>query len=46
MSRPITGHHLLQLTKERMGWSEEYLADINNTEHPLLQDLDLMCQAL
>ena len=46
MSRPITGHHLFHLIKERMCWSEEYLADINDAEHPLLQDLDLMCQAL
>lgn len=46
MSQPITGHHLFHLIKERMGWSEEYLADINNAEHPPLQDLDLMCKAL
>lgn len=41
-----TGLKLFNLVRERMGWTDEYLKEINDPSHPLLQDIDTMCAAL
>ena len=38
----ISGLDLFDRVRERMGWTDQYLADINNPEHPLLKDVDRM----
>lgn len=41
-----TGLELFNTIRERMGWTDEYLKEINDPSHPLLQDIDTMCAAL
>lgn len=42
----ISGLDLFDRVRERMGWTDQYLTDINNPEHPLLKDVDRMVMAL
>lgn len=42
----ISGLDLFDRVRERMGWTDQYLTDINNPEHPLLKDVDQMVMAL
>lgn len=41
-----TGLKLFNLVRERMGWTDEYLKEVNDPTHPLLKDIDTMCAAL
>lgn len=41
-----TGLELFNLVRQRMGWTDEYLKEVNDPTHPLLQDIDTMCAAL
>lgn len=41
-----TGLKLFNLVRQRMGWTDEYLKEVNDPTHPLLQDIDTMCAAL
>lgn len=45
MSGP-TGLSLFNLVRDRMGWTDQYLAEINDPEHPPLFDVDTMVSAL
>ncbi|WP_455952087.1 hypothetical protein [Arcanobacterium haemolyticum] len=40
-----TGLDLFSLVRQRMGWTDEYLAEVNDPSHPLPQDIDTMCAA-
>lgn len=40
------GLALFNIVRERMGWTDEYLKEVNDPTHPLLQDIDTMCAAL
>lgn len=42
----ISGQDLFNRVRERMGWTDQYLAEINSPEHPLLKDIDQMVMAL
>lgn len=42
----VSGLDLFDRVRERMGWTDQYLADINSSEHPLLKDIDQMVMAL
>lgn len=41
-----TGLELFKRVRDHMGWTDEYLAEINDPSHPLLQDIDTMAAAL
>ena len=41
-----TGLELFTRVRDRMGWTDEYLAEVNDPSHPLLQDIDTMAAAL
>lgn len=42
----ISGLELFNRVRERMGWTDQYLKNINNAQHPLLKDIDQMVMAL
>lgn len=42
----IDGLELFTRVRERMGWTDQYLTEINSPEHPLLKDIDQMSMAL
>lgn len=42
----VSGQDLFNRVRERMGWTDQYLAEINSPEHPLLKDIDQMVMAL
>lgn len=42
----ISGEDLFNRVRERMGWTDQYLKEINNHQHPLLKDIDRMVMAL
>lgn len=42
----ITGSQLFNRVRERMGWTDRYLKEINDSSHPLLKDIDNMVMAL
>lgn len=35
----ISGTQLFNRVRERMGWTDQYLKEINNHQHPLLKDI-------
>ena len=41
-----SSNKLFNLVRQRMGWTDEYLKEVNDPTHPLLQDIDTMCAAL
>lgn len=41
-----TGLELFERVRTRMGWTDEYLAEINDPSHPLLHDINTMSAAL
>lgn len=42
----VNGEDLFNRVRERMGWTDQYLKEINDPHHPLLKDIDRMVMAL
>ena len=42
----VNGEDLFNRVRERMGWTDQYLEEINDPHHPLLKDIDRMVMAL
>lgn len=42
----VTGEELFNRVRERMGWTDQYLKEINDPHHPLLKDIDHMVMSL
>lgn len=42
----VNGEDLFNRVRERMGWTDQYLKEINDPHHPPLKDIDRMVMAL
>lgn len=42
----VTGEQLFDRVRKRMGWTDQYIQEINDSHHPLLKDIDSMVIAL
>lgn len=42
----VNGEDLFNRVRERMGWTDQYLKEINDPHHPLLKDIDRMVISL